>query len=113
MLQPDNAPKSPVHQFKYKVTRCGTVDRLCPPRSAETRPWFSLLLKACPLWEPVWAPGVAAQATVSHGWLLKLAVLRPSAVAVSQACTVGKIPICRATVKTKHFGGKITVAWIG
>lgn len=52
---------------------------------------------------------VAAQEPISCGWVLKLAVLWPSVVAVSQACTVGKIPIHRAIVKSKHWGGKITL----
>lgn len=81
----------------------------CP---AKMRPQFSLVPKHT---KPtgvrsvfgVW--GVAAQATIPCGWLLKLAVPWPSAVAVAQACTLGKIPIHRATVKSKHFGGKITL----
>lgn len=55
----------------------------------------------------------AAQEPISCGWVLKLAVLWPSVVAGSQACTLGKIPIHRAIVKSKHWGGKITAARTG
>lgn len=51
----------------------------------------------------------AAQEPISCGWVLKLDVLWPSVVAGSQACTLGKIPIHRAIVKSKHCGGKITL----
>lgn len=81
----------------------------CP---AKTRPQFSLvpkLAKPTSIRNVFGVQGVAAQATVSCGRLPKLAVLWPSVVAVSQACTLGKIPIHHATVKNKHLGGKITL----
>lgn len=59
----------------------------------------------------VWSWGCSSTRAISCGWVLKLAVLWPSAVAVSQACTLGTIPIQRAIVKSKHWGGRITLRW--
>lgn len=83
----------------------------CPDK---TRPQFSLVPKQAKptgIRSVFGVRGVAAQATISCGWWLKLAVLWPSVVAASQACTLGKIPIHHATVKSKRFGGKITLQW--
>lgn len=83
----------------------------CP---AKTRPQFSLVpkqTKPTSVRSVFGVRGVAAQATISCGWLLKRAVLCPSVVAMSQAGTLGKIHILPATIKSKHFGGKITLWW--
>lgn len=78
----------------------------CPAKT-----WFSLTPKPTKprgIGRVFGVRAVAAQGPISCGWVLKLAVLWPSVVAVSQACILGKIPIHGAIVKSKHWGGKIT-----
>lgn len=107
MLRSNCVPESAPHQFKHVLRDGGSR---APQRSAKMRPRFSPLPDRQTHPRGVlWAPGAGTQGTGSWGRWPKLAAPCPLLVAVSQACTLGEIPIHRFTAKSKHLGGKITL----
>lgn len=107
MLRSNCVPGPAPHQFEHMLRDGGSR---APQRSAKMRPRFSPLPdRQTHQRRVLWAPGAVTQGTVSWGRWPKLAAPCPLVVAVSQACTLGKIPIHHFTAKSKRLGGKITL----